>query len=64
MANNTYGPDKTGQVKKGAEDKSVAHDKNEKKDRAYPEQEKEDKQFDNQPEFIDNRSSRKDEEEI
>jgi hypothetical protein len=49
---------------KGQEDKSVAHDMDSQQKKAYPRPNEKDRQFDNQPEFNEKDSSRKDKEEI
>lgn len=49
---------------KGKEDISIAHDMDRKAEKKYPGKEERDSQYDNQPEFTDRESSRKDEEEV
>jgi hypothetical protein len=58
-------PDKKdmNEINKGNEDRSIAHDMDEKQKKAYPRPNETDRQFDNQPEFTEKESSRKDEEE-
>jgi hypothetical protein len=47
---------------KGKEDRSVAHEMDHQQDKTYPRPNEKDRQFDNQPEFNEKESSRKDEE--
>lgn len=49
---------------KGKEDRSIAHDIDHNQKKAYPKPNEKDSQFENQQEFTDKESSRKDEEEI
>lgn len=51
-------------TRKGTEDKSVVHDMDRDQEKSYPRPTEEDRQFDNQPEFTEKDSSRKDEEEV
>jgi hypothetical protein len=51
-------------TRKGKEDKSIVHDMDRQQDQHYPRPVEKDRQFDNQPEFTDRESSRKDEEEV
>lgn len=55
---------KRAEPRKGSEDKSVAHDMDKSREAKYPRPSQSDRQFDNQPEFNENTSSRKDEEEV
>ena len=54
---------KRAEPRKGSEDKSVAHDMDKNREAKYPRPSQADRQFDNQAEFNENTSSRKDEEE-
>lgn len=50
-------------ISKSGEDRSIAHDMDRKKENKYPRDGGNDRQMDNQPEFIEKEASRKDKEE-
>jgi hypothetical protein len=50
------------ETRKGKEDKSIVHDLDPKQEKNYPRPNETDRQLDNQPEFNERTSGRKDEE--